>query len=347
MRNLAARFNKHRVQQYFSNPLFSTRKKYACVGVGMHSLSTIYPIFRHFNIIPAYICTRNSDRRHEISLLFPGSKCTNNINDIIDDPAIDAVFVSASPAEHFVIVHSLLKAGKKIFVEKPPCLTADELEQLIQADPRGVCRVGLQRRFWPGNKQLLRKSASALSYLYRFHFGAYIQGDPITELFIHAIDYSHFIFGEFTLLSATRQATSEGLALQLHVRHSSGVAGFLDLSTCNSWKEPVEEIAIQCKSEVLHASYPLSLKGEQKPRRFLHLPSERLLGSDSVTHGYFSAGRLIVPAQDQNTLFLQGFYGEIESFIRSVENVDADKSPYDLPSLRSFYSLCEALKRST
>ncbi|MEO5683685.1 MAG: Gfo/Idh/MocA family oxidoreductase [Chitinophagaceae bacterium] len=344
---LSKKYNQYRKEKYFENLLFETKKKYACIGIGTHSLTTIYPVLRHFNISLKYICTKSGNWSKQVAKLFPDCIFTNDITAIINDPSIEGVFVCASPDAHFNLVSQLLKAGKKVFVEKPPCASLAELNALISINPNSICKAGLQRRYWPGNKYLLKKITKAHSYIYQFYLGPYPQGNVFNELFIHAIDYSIFLFGDFTILSHTFQNDRQGITLQLHVKHLNGIAGMIELSTHYSWNDPLENISIQCTDELLTVKYPMELRGMQKPRRVMNIPAERIYQQPVVIKQYFSVSNMIIPAAELNTLVLQGFYKELETFIRVVESIDYRGSGNDLPGLFPVYKILDQLNQLT
>ena len=52
---------------------------------------------------------------------------TTSIKDILNDETVAGVFVSATPASHFEIASEVIKSGKSLFIEKPPCMCLKEL----------------------------------------------------------------------------------------------------------------------------------------------------------------------------------------------------------------------------
>lgn len=68
---------------------------------------------------------------------------------LIADPALDAVFILTPDHLHADLLASAIRSGKHVFIEKPACLTAAQLEPLLST-PRGegqVVFVGYMRRF--------------------------------------------------------------------------------------------------------------------------------------------------------------------------------------------------------
>ena len=72
---------------------------------------------------------------------------------VFDDRDIDTVCISTRHDSHARFVVAALKAGKHVFVEKPLCLTLEELEAVKQAldaaVPPPLLMVGFNRRFAP------------------------------------------------------------------------------------------------------------------------------------------------------------------------------------------------------
>jgi virulence factor len=329
---------------YLNDELYKTKKKYAFIGFGMHSLTNLYPLLIHFGIRLKYICTKESTAGDHIRNQFPGTSFIHDLEIILNDPEVEGVFVSANPEAHVQILTGLLIAGKKIFIEKPPCSNGQELQKIIGINPEAVVKVGLQRRSWPGNKQLLKIRDRARSYIYQFYFGPYPQGNVFNELFIHAIDYCIFLFGEFSIVSSSHQKYNDGITTQMHVIHSNGISGLIELSTHYSWTDPVDSLCIHSVEELLEVNYPTGIEGRLKPGRIMHLPTERIIDKPQISKKYFSVNNLVIPAFNLNTLVLQGFYNEIRSFVLLVEN--GRRTENDLVGMASLYRILDELKES-
>jgi len=310
----------------------------------MHSLTNLFPILKHFGIDLKYICTKESIIGENNRIGFMDSSFITDLRIILNDPDIEAVFVSANPEAHAQILTSLLLAGKKVFIEKPPCSNSKELSEIINIKKQPLVKVGFQRRYWPGNKHLIKIRNSARSYSYQFYFGPYPQGNVINELFIHAIDYCIFLFGDFSILSSTHQKYDGGISTQMHVKHTNGITGLIELSTHYTWTDPLDLLSIHCLNELLEVNYPTLIEGKLKPKRILNLPTERIIGKPLITKRYFAINNLVLPSFELNTLVLQGFYDEVRTFIRLVE--DGHHSENDLPGLVSLYKILDELNET-
>ena len=94
-------------------------------------------------------------------------------NEVLEDPAIDAVFVVTRHRSHAAFVCRALEAGKAVFVEKPLALDEAQLDEVLRTVERtGNDRlmVGFNRRFAPLATELAdhlrgRPGPLALRYL--------------------------------------------------------------------------------------------------------------------------------------------------------------------------------------
>lgn len=68
---------------------------------------------------------------------------------LIADPALDAVFILTPDHLHAELLEKAIRSGKHVFIEKPACLTAAQLEPLLSLPkrPGQVVFVGYMRRF--------------------------------------------------------------------------------------------------------------------------------------------------------------------------------------------------------
>jgi predicted dehydrogenase len=92
-------------------------------------------LVRNFMSAPGSAVTRVCDLREErltpLHKLYPGLKTCNHSEDLINDPAIDAVVIATPVSSHFELAMAALKAGKHVLVEKPLASTSDQARRLI------------------------------------------------------------------------------------------------------------------------------------------------------------------------------------------------------------------------
>jgi predicted dehydrogenase len=106
------------------------------IGVGVIGYGYWGPnLVRNFMSAPGSAVTRVCDLREErltpLHKLYPGLKTCNRPEDLINDPAIDAVVIATPVSSHFELAMAALKAGKHVLVEKPLASTSDQASRLI------------------------------------------------------------------------------------------------------------------------------------------------------------------------------------------------------------------------
>jgi predicted dehydrogenase len=82
---------------------------------------------------------------------FGAAYCTTDFDQILSDPAIDAVLITSRNQHHASQAARSLRAGKHVFVEKPMALTDAECDDLVAAvaESGRELTVGFNRRFAP------------------------------------------------------------------------------------------------------------------------------------------------------------------------------------------------------
>ncbi len=82
------------------------------------------------------VCDRASSRLDQVQALYPAVKVTSLPDDLIADPAVDAVAIATPVASHYDLAMAALKAGKHVFVEKPITATSEQALHLIDEAAR-------------------------------------------------------------------------------------------------------------------------------------------------------------------------------------------------------------------
>lgn len=107
---------------------------------------------------------------------------TTEVDELFRDPDTHAVFVATRHDLHADLVVRALKAGKHVFVEKPLCLTVEELARIEETvlslgDKCPLLMVGLNRRFAPATSMVrdFFKGVAPKTVSFRFASG-YIPG---------------------------------------------------------------------------------------------------------------------------------------------------------------------------
>jgi predicted dehydrogenase len=77
-----------------------------------------------------WICDASPDQLERHAARFPDARATTDFDEVLADPALQAVVVATPVPTHYELAKRALEAGKHVLVEKPPALTASEAEDL-------------------------------------------------------------------------------------------------------------------------------------------------------------------------------------------------------------------------
>jgi predicted dehydrogenase len=87
----------------------------------------------------AWLCDATESKRREFASRYPKARVTGDFDELLDDPALEAVVVATPVVTHYELARRALEAGKHVFVEKPPAMRTDEMEELCElAEERGL-----------------------------------------------------------------------------------------------------------------------------------------------------------------------------------------------------------------
>ncbi len=93
-------------------------------------------IVRNFNRIPnvqvTWVCDVNKKAAANAITSYPTTKITTSYQDVLKDPAVDAVIVVTPTSTHFPLAREALLAGKHVLIEKPMTQTETQARQLVQ-----------------------------------------------------------------------------------------------------------------------------------------------------------------------------------------------------------------------
>ncbi|MFJ8233334.1 bi-domain-containing oxidoreductase [Streptomyces sp. NPDC094448] len=125
----------------------------AFIGAGNYATSMLLPhLARRDGVDLAKVVTTTALSAANAQRKFGFREATTDLDAVLGDPAVDAVFVVTRHSSHAELTRRALLAGKTVFVEKPLALTEDELAGVLAAvEESGNDRlqVGFNRRFAP------------------------------------------------------------------------------------------------------------------------------------------------------------------------------------------------------
>ena len=123
------------------------------IGAGNYASSMLLPhLAGKPGVELASVATRRSLSALNAKRKFGFAEAVTDTASVLDDPAIDAVFVVTRHSSHASFVCQALEAGKAVFVEKPLALSQEELEKVlatVETTGNDRLMVGFNRRFSP------------------------------------------------------------------------------------------------------------------------------------------------------------------------------------------------------
>ena len=204
-------------KRIFVNPAVITHQpsavSIAFVGAGSYAQGNLLPNIpkKDPEITCQGVMTNSGTTSKRVAEKFGFEFCTSNESDIFENDAVNTVFIATRHDSHAGYVLKALKAGKHVFVEKPLCLTIQELEKISELlaqnsklKTQNRLMVGFNRRFAPLAVTLKNKIAEGpVSMIYRVNAGniqadTWIQdmaigGGRIIGEVCHFIDFSAFM----------------------------------------------------------------------------------------------------------------------------------------------------------
>jgi predicted dehydrogenase len=128
----------------------------AVVGLGYWGPN----LARNFAALPqcelTWICDGSEERLAQAESRFPGARLTTSLDELLGDPALDAVAVATPVPTHSDLAIRILEAGKHCFVEKPLAQSVADAEQVVNAASASgrTLMVGHLLEYHPGLERL-------------------------------------------------------------------------------------------------------------------------------------------------------------------------------------------------
>ena len=123
----------------------------AVVGVGGwgKNLARNYSQIRDARL--KYLCDLDERKLAAVHAQFQAERTTTRFDELLADPALDAVIIATTGPTHYTLCKRALEAGKDVYVEKPFVLSVPEAEELVAlaAERKSVLMVGHLLEYHP------------------------------------------------------------------------------------------------------------------------------------------------------------------------------------------------------
>jgi predicted dehydrogenase len=209
---------------------------------------------RNFAAIPdcrvTWLCDASQQARQRAAPALPAARLTANLDQLLQDPQLDAVVLATPVPTHAPLAIQVVQAGKHCFVEKPLATTVVDAHSAVQAAAaaRRILMVGHLLEYHPaveGLKRLIdQDQLGPLYYLYgnRVNLGK-LRADEnaLWSLGAHDVSVMLHLTGEEPVECSAhgRSYVRNGVedVVFCYLRFPSGIVAHLHLS----WLDPHKE----------------------------------------------------------------------------------------------------------
>jgi predicted dehydrogenase len=308
----------------------------AFIGAGSYAQQNLLPnIPRHDKDVTCVgVMTSSGATSKRVAEKFNFQFCTSEPADIFSNNAINTVFVATRHNSHAEYVKSALKAGKHVFVEKPLCLTEEELSE-IESLYNGLSgsrqlMLGFNRRFAPHAVELKKLLGNApISMLYRVNAGPIpkdnwiqdkqIGGGRIIGEACHFIDLLMWLCGAIPVrVHAAALPDADGLndTVSINLQFANGSIGNVCYFSNGSREMPKEYVEVHGAglTGIIRDFKELEIHSTGKPRRKKTLGQDK--GQASMVRAFIESiregGSPLIPA-DQIFAVTRATFAAVES----------------------------------
>jgi predicted dehydrogenase len=145
------------------------------ISLGVAGLGYWGPnLARNFANIPgcelAWLCDGNDAALQRVGAAIPSARRTQSLDDLLDDPSLDAIVLATPVPTHAELAERVLRAGKHCFVEKPLAQNVADAERAVAAaeETGRTLMVGHLLEYHPGVAKL--KEIAEGDELGRIHY---------------------------------------------------------------------------------------------------------------------------------------------------------------------------------
>lgn len=244
-----------------------TPVRLAFVGAGNYATSMLLPhLTQRDGVELSTVVTTTALSAANARRKFGFADATTDLDAVLGDESIDAVFVVTRHSSHAELTRRALLAGKAVFVEKPLALTEDEVAGVLAAvEESGNDRlqVGFNRRFAPLLREARKRfgaptGPASLRYLVNAgrlaHGSWYLQQGAEGSRFAgeggHFIDTASWLL-EADPVSVYAVATSGNEDLQVVLRYPNGSTATISYVTTGAPGFPKETLDLAADGRVL------------------------------------------------------------------------------------------------
>ena len=245
----------------------SSGRNVSFIGSGNYATAMLIPAFKSAGAGLRIVASNAGVSGVHAARKFGFRQASTDVQQLLADPSTDAVVITTRHDSHARFVLQALDAGKHVFVEKPLCLTLDELGRIeVAARTSGrQVMVGFNRRFSHHARQmkaLLDGTGEAKTFVMTVNAGAIplnhwtqdpaIGGGRIVGEACHFVDLLRFLAGAPIVRSRRRaMASSSNDTVSLELDFADGSIGTVHYLANGNRAVPKERLEVFASGKVL------------------------------------------------------------------------------------------------
>jgi predicted dehydrogenase len=254
----------------------------AFIGPGNYASAVLITAFKSAGAVLGAVVSNTGVTAVHAGRKHGFSEALTDSSTVFSDPSVDAVVIATRHDSHARLVIQALDSGKHVFVEKPLCLTLDELADIESAYARAAARgkhallmVGFNRRFAPQvrkMKALLAEVNTPKSFVMTVNAGAItadhwtqdpaVGGGRIVGEACHFVDLLRFLADSSIVSHARTSMDGSGRdTLSLHVAFADGSIGTVHYFANGSKAFPKERLEVFAGGRILQLDNFRKLRG--------------------------------------------------------------------------------------
>jgi len=236
------------------------------IGSGNYASSVLIPAFKTTGVNLISVASKMGVSGTHIGRKYGFHESTTDIDNLLNNDKTEAVVISTNHNSHSEFVIKSLKAKKNVFVEKPLCLTLEELGKIKATyASSNILMIGFNRRFAPQIKKiksLLSDINEPKSFIMTVNAGdvpkdhwtqdPHIGGGRIIGEACHFIDLLRFLAGEIIVKSQIQfMNNSKKDTASIQLTFHDGSIGSIHYFANGSKSLPKEKLEVYAKGGVL------------------------------------------------------------------------------------------------
>lgn len=308
------------------------------IGCGGHAFRWIYPALQFAPVELIAVCDRRAERAAEFSRRFGAERWYADHREMLEREDMHAVIIvtgydSEGRPTYPPIAADCLRAGKHVWMEKPPSASVVEVEELmaVSEETGRFVMIGFKKCFYPAiekAKEITQRAEFGRPMSVCVRYPQYIpaeqdkaslRGSPLQgflDHIVHPASIIVYLMGPARTLTYRRAENGSGFAL---LRFENGALGCLHLAHGQSGTSPLERVEVIGEGANVVVENGVKLTYYRPGTRGAggYAGADSFIGPDEAAPITWEP-QFSLASMDAKTLNIEGFTREIVYFANCV-----------------------------